>query len=220
MTLPRWMKVSLFLFIAALTLTACGTIRLDEERIAVMVALTQTSATGATEAAVVHTLEIIETPVEVLSGDPQPLTPVECEQLAAFMVNRLPIPPVQQMEVPVELEGEIGMGCQAIAIGSGEVFPDMMVVEEAMRGILGELGWTEDTSAPTCLGKGGWGPGASSSCFVQADAFCELFVHVDPADEVICPDDQPIFVCLESLDPGQVIYTVNLTCARDSRPMN
>jgi hypothetical protein len=92
----------------------------------------------------------------------------------------------------------------------------MMVVEDAMSGILEELGWTEDPTAPACLGTGGWGPGASFSCYTQADALCELFVHVDPIDDALCSNDEPIFVCFESLAPEQIVYTINLTCARDT----
>ena len=212
----NWIKAFLFLFLSGISLTACRTGPVDEESIAVKVALTQTSATGATEAAAITAPEASETSVEAFSDDIQPLTPAECEHLAAFMVNRLPVPPVKQMEVPVELGGESGIGCQAIAVGTGEVFPDMMVVEEAMRGILGEFGWIEDPSAPTCLGTGGWGPGASTTCYVQANALCEVFVHVGPDDDALCSDDEPIFVCLERLDPGQIVYTINLTCARDT----
>ncbi|MFA9403891.1 MAG: hypothetical protein ACERKY_12620 [Anaerolineales bacterium] len=210
----RWNQVLLFLFLAGLT--ACSSGPSDEESIAVMVALTQTSATGATEAVIITAPETTEVLDEVPPGDFQPLSPDECEQLAAFMVNRLPVPPVEQGEVAVEHEGVTGVGCQALAVGTGEVFPDMMVVEEAMRGILRELGWNEDPTAPTCLGIGGWGPGASTRCYVQADALCEVFVHVNPVDGALCPDDEPIFVCLERLDPGQIVYTLNLTCARDT----
>jgi hypothetical protein len=212
----RWIKVLVFLLLAGLTITACRSRLSDEDSIAVIVALTQTSAAEATEAAVITALEATEVLEESLLGDLQPLSPDECDQLAAFMVNRLPVPPVEQREVAVEHEGETGGGCQAIAVGTGDVFPDMMVVEEAMHGILGELGWNEDPTASTCLGIGGWGPGANTRCYVQADALCEVFVHVDPVDDTLCSNDEPIFVCLERLDPQQIVYTLNLTCARDT----
>ncbi len=210
----RGTKFLILILLAVLLITACGLS--DEESIAVSVALTQTAAAQATEDAVAAAPEATEAPQGIFTGDLQPLDPVECDQLAAFMVNRLPVPPVEQMEVPVEHEGKAGGSCQAIAVGTGEVFPDMMVVEDAMRGILEELGWTEDSTAPACLGTGGWGPGASSSCYTQTDALCELFVHVDPIDDALCSDDEPIFVCFESLAPEQIVYTINLTCARDT----
>jgi hypothetical protein len=210
----RWTKIMILILLAVLLITACGPS--DEESIAIIVALTQTAAAQATEDAIAAALEATEAPQVIFPGDLQPLSAAECDQLAAFMVNRLPVPPVEQMEVAVEREGETGSGCQAIAVGTGEVFPDMMVVEDAMGGILEELGWTEDSTAPACLGTGGWGPGASSRCYTQADALCELFVHVDPIDDALCSDDEPIFVCFESLAPEQIVYTINLTCARDT----
>jgi hypothetical protein len=206
----------IFLLFAALPLVACSPGPSDEAEIAVMVSLTQTAAVQETEAVVQP--EATEAPVAAFPGDLQPLDPDKCEQLAAFMVNRLPVPPVEQKKVAVQRQGKSGSGCQAIAIGTGEVFPDMMVVEEAMHGILGELGWREDPTAPICLGTGGWGPGASSRCYVQADAVCELFVHVDPIDKALCSNDEPISVCFDRLAPEQIVYTVELTCARDTSP--
>ncbi len=210
----RWTQSLILILLTALLITACGPS--DEESIAVSVALTQTAAAQATEDAGAAAPEATEAPQGIFAGDLQPLSAAECDQLAAFMVNRLPVPPVEQMEVAVKREGETGSGCQAIAVGTGEVFPDMMVVEDAMRGILEELGWTEDPTAPACLGTGGWGPGASSSCYTQADALCELFVHVDPIDDALCSNDEPITVCFNNLTPEQIVYTINLTCALDT----
>ena len=206
----------IFLLFAALPLVSCSPGPPDEEEIAIMVALTQTAAVQETEAVVKP--EATVTPEASFASDLQPLDPETCEQLAAFMVNRLPVPPVEQKQVTVERQGQAGSGCQAIAVGTGEVFPDMMVVEEAMRGILEELGWTQDPTAPACLGAGGWGPGASSSCYTQVDALCELFVHVDPVDKALCSDDEPISVCFGRLAPEQILYIVELTCARDTSP--
>lgn len=202
------------LILTALTLVACGSATPEEEDLAEMVAQTLTAAAPPTEAAG----DTEDVPQETFQDDLQPLSPEECEQLAAFMVNRLPVPPVDQQIVSVERQGEAGDGCKAITVGTGEVFPDMMVVEDAMRGILAELGWTEDPTAPSCLGTGGWGPGASSACFTQADAFCELFVHMDPDRHELCSEDEPISVCFDRLAPHQILYTIELTCARDASP--
>jgi hypothetical protein len=224
------MKASILLLSAGLMLVACSVGPSDEDRIAAMAALTLTAVAQPTE--VPEVSEQTETyvpavtepeataePEHTFPGDLQPLSPAECEQLAAFMVNRLPVfPPVEEKLVAVEHDGEVGGGCQSIGIGPGEVIPDMLVVEEAMRGILAELGWTEDPAAPECLWVGGWGPGASSSCYNQADALCEVFVHMDPADDALCSNDEPISVCFDRLEPEQILYTVELTCARDTTP--
>jgi hypothetical protein len=183
-----------------------------------MVAQTLTAAAPAMETPEISEKSATAVPTEPVTGDLQPLSPEECEQLAGFMINRMFIPPVEQQEIAVKREGEIGTGCQAIGVGNGVMFPDMTILEEAMRGIMGELGWTEDPAAPTCLGIGGWGPGASSSCFTQADGLCELFIHLDPIDETLCSDDEPITACFDRLLPEQILYTAELTCARDRSP--
>jgi hypothetical protein len=82
--------------------------------------------------------------------------------------------------------------------------------------MLVEHGWSEDLSAPACLGTGGWGPGASAFCFVRESALCEVFVHIDPVDTSLCSDDEPITVCFDGLTPEQIVYTIILTCARDT----
>ena len=206
----------LLLLLATLTLGACSpTSSLSEDEV-IATHVAQTLAAAETSQDIEETAT--DVPTEIGSGDLQPLSPDECEQLAGFMINRMFIPPVEQQEVAVEHLGETGIGCQAIGVGNGEMFTDMMILDEAMRGILGELGWTEDPTAPACLGTGGWGPGATSSCFTQADALCELFIHVDPIDKALCSNDEPINACFERLSPDQILYTAELTCARDISP--
>ena len=210
----------IILLLVTLTLGACSSTSSlsEDEEVATLVAQTLTAAPPETETSEVIEKIATDAPTETGAGDLQPLSPEECEQLAGFMINRMFIPPVEQQEIAVERQGETGIGCQAIGVGNGEMFPNMMVLEEAMHGILGELGWTEDLDSPTCLGTGGWGPGASSRCFTQADALCELFIHVDPINETLCSDDEPITACFEQLRPDQILYTAELTCARDTSP--
>jgi len=216
----RQTQFLLILSLAAFTIGACSpsSALSEEEEIATMVAQTQTAAAPGLESPESSDQLATDVPPGTVAGDLQPLSPEECEQLAGFMINRMFIPPVEQREIAVERLGETGYGCQAIGIGDGNMFPDMMVLEDAMGGILGELGWTEDRSAPACLGTGGWGPGASSSCYFQADALCELFIHVDPINKELCSDDEPITACFAQLQPDLILYTAELTCARDISP--
>jgi len=216
----RQTQYLIILLLVTLTLGACSSTSSlsEDEEVATLVAQTLTAAPPETEASEVIEKTATDAPTESGAGDLQPLSPEECEQLAGFMINRMFIPPVEQQEIAVERQGETGIGCQAIGVGNGEMFPNMMVLEEAMHGILGELGWTEDPDSPTCLGTGGWGPGASSRCFTQADALCELFIHVNPINETLCSDDEPINACFERLLPKQILYTAELTCARDISP--
>jgi len=220
MKLQKQTQYLIILLLATWALGACrSTSSLSEEdELATRVAQTLAAVTPATEDSEVIEQIAPDDAVAPVPGDLQPLSPEECEQLAGFMINRMFTPPLEQGKVVVDRQGETGSGCQAIGAGDGQMFPDMMTLEDAMRGILGELGWTEDTDAPTCLGTGGWGPGASSYCFTQADALCELFIHMDPIDKTLCSDDEPIGVCFERLAPEQILYTAELTCARDLTP--
>jgi hypothetical protein len=195
-----------------LTLPACATNATEEDSVADSVAHTLTAAASPMDESPPEATE------EFFPGDLQPLSSEECEQIAAFMVNRLFVPPVEQEIVPVQREGEAGGGCKAIGVTTGQAIPDMITLEDAMRGILAELGWTETPTAAACLGTGGWGPGANSTCFTQEDGICELFVHVDPASDDLCSGDEPITVCFERLAPEQIVYTVELTCTRDASP--
>jgi hypothetical protein len=209
----RKIKPLMLCLLAAMLLTECGPS--DEESLAMSIALTQTAAAGATEAAAAAMPEATEPPQAVIPGDLQPLDPAECGDLAAAMDQAFHVP-IEQFDVAVEREGKTGGGCQAMARGSGLDFTDMMRVEEDMRGMLVGRGWMEDLTAPACLGTGGWGPGASASCYTKADALCEVFVHIDPVDASLCSDDEPITVCFSRLAPEQIVYSIHLTCTRDT----
>jgi hypothetical protein len=199
--------------LTALLLTACGPS--DEESIATSVAQTLTSAAEATEAAAVTAPAATEDPDTAFPGDLVPLDSTDCNEFAVAMGQVLGVQ-IEQINVAVEHEGKRGGGCQAIAVGSGLDFTDMVSVEEAMRTMLLERGWLEDPTAPACLGTGGSGPGANAWCYTQADALCEVFIHIDPIEASLCSDDEPISVCFDRLTPEQIVYTTNLTCARDT----
>jgi hypothetical protein len=148
-------------------------------------------------------------------GGLQPLNADECSDLANGMVQTLAIG-VETTDVSIEnsWSGQQGTGCQLTATGNGLDFENTMVAEDSMRAILEARGWLEDTQAPMCLGHGGWGPGASTSCYVQADRVCESFVFVEPLDDGLCSGDEPINACLDRLPPEQVVFNIVLTCAQ------
>ncbi len=215
MTLQRRLRPGLILVIIIELLAACGTNEatpeFDDAAISTSVAATQAAAAAETAAA-----GVVEDMGAAVEGDLQPLDSPDCDALADALSGALAVP-VEQSEVAVEQDGKSGAGCQIIAVGSGVDFIDMPSVDAAMRSLLELRGWEEDTTAPSCLGIGGFGPGATVSCYVREAARCALFVHIDPADPALCPDDEPIAVCFSELDPVQIIYTIDLVCARDTR---
>ncbi len=149
-----------------------------------------------------------------MEDDLRPLNAGECSDLAGAMSQVLGVV-TETSETFIEnsWSEQTGTACQIIATGSGLDFEHIIMIEDNLKAVLRTWGWYEETAAPICLGKGGWGPGASTSCFTQADQICEVFVYVEPVDHDLCPDDQPISVCFDTLAPEQLIYYRMLTCA-------
>jgi hypothetical protein len=152
------------------------------------------------------------------SGGPQllPLNADECRDLADATAQTLAVN-VTSSDVAVERSWyeQQGTACQVTASGNGLNFDDIIVAHDGLRAILEARGWVEQTQAPMCLGHGGWGPGATTACFAQADKVCEAFVYVEPSDMALCSGiEGPIGVCLSQLAPEQKIYTATLTCAQ------
>ena len=145
----------------------------------------------------------------------QPLSADACNDLANATAQTLAVD-VATTDVFIlsSWSEQQGTGCQVTAAGNGLNFENIMVVQDGLTAILTTRGWVEQTQAPMCLGQGGWGPGASTSCFTQADGICEAFVYVEPSEDTLCSGDEPISVCLDRLAPEQVIYNVSLTCAQ------
>ncbi len=214
MNLFRQSNIFVLILITASLLTACGTdeatLEFDEDAISTSVAETQAAAAAETAAA-----GDVEDTGAAVEGDLQPLDAAECDALADALAGTLAVS-VAQANVAVDFEGKSGGGCQATAVGTGVDFADMPSVEAAMRGLLEVRGWAEYQSVEACLGIGGWGPGADVTCYSRANNYCAVFVHIDPADPALCSNDEPISVCFSELDPEQIVYSIDLTCAEDT----
>lgn len=193
----------IMLLLASFPLVACGSDEaMDEDVISISDAESQAAAEDAGQQA------------DTFPGDLQPLDPEGCDELAAALEGAFHLP-VSRSNIAVEHEGKSGGGCQATTQGTGLDFTDMFSIEGAMRTELAFLGWADDPAADFCLGVGGWGPGANLTCFTQDAGRCALFVYMDPVDEALCSNDEPIGVCFENLTPEQIVYTVELTCTWD-----
>jgi hypothetical protein len=160
----------------------------------------------------------------VLAGTPGGLGPLSadaCSDLANGMAEALAVQ-VATTEVMIEMSWseQQGSGCQMTAVGDGSNFDSIFTAQDGVKGVLAARGWVEEMQAPMCLGTGGWGPGATSACFTQADGICEAFVYVELLDPELCSGDEPIGACLDRLPPEQLIYQVSLTCAQGYRPMD
>jgi putative hemolysin len=116
---------------------------------------------------------------------------------------------VTTAQVPFQdyISGEIGVGWQATATGTGLDFESYMVVAEALRGALESYGWQED------IQYAGGGPTGILTGYRQANTLCLLLAGWEPSEDADCPSDRPISAC--ELAPEQKLYTITLTCAQD-----
>jgi hypothetical protein len=72
-------------------------------------------------------------------------------------------------------------------------------------------GWYEDVRYT------GGGPGGIVTGFGQpGGTLCLTVIASEPAEDELCPDDQPIFACWENLMPEQKRYETVLNCAQDT----
>jgi putative hemolysin len=112
-------------------------------------------------------------------------------------------------QVPFQnyISGEIGIGWQATATGTGLDFESYMVVAEALRGALESRGWQED------IQYAGGGPTGILTGYRQANALCLSVAGWEPSEDADCPSEEPISAC--ELAPEQQLYTITLTCAQD-----
>ena len=208
-----------FILISMLTLplTACelsasSDIDIDTE-IAMAVALTQTAAAMGIET------EPSENPEPAApEGDFQPLNTDECQALMEAMSQTLGVS-VETTQVQVERRqlGQNGAACQlTAAFDGGHINGDMNIIN-MLNAVLKARGWVGDAMDALqgeCLGAGGWGPGAFTTCFVQDDKMCQPFVYLQPIDNEVCntvSQDRP---CFEQLAPEQKLYTAQITCSQ------
>jgi tetratricopeptide (TPR) repeat protein len=141
--------------------------------------------------------------------DWQPLSPDACHNLANAMAQALGVD-VATAEAPFQdhVSGKAGIGCQAIATGTGLDFESFMAVADRLREMLRYQRWREDfmyaADGPTGTGAG----------FQRAGELCLLTVGWEPSQDADCPQDQPISAC--QLAPEQQLYTIELNCAQDA----
>ena len=207
--------LSILLILVLLT-SACTGMKTDEtsqqqeqeKAVAVIVALTQTAIVQEKE------VEVVETPIP---DDPDSgLSPLvdNCENFKMMIEPELKLMVSNQI-VPVEhsWSDETGTACQLTALANGNDFTDILEPSDQLKQLLVNNAWIETMESP-CLGYGGSGPGADSSCFINQQETCELLVSLSPVDRTLCPEDKPIDACLDLLSPEQKIFTIQLTCAQ------
>ena len=135
------------------------------------------------------------------------MDPAACGDLANAMAGALGVAATTG-EAPFEdrVGGQAGTGCQIMTTGTGLNFENIVVVENALVGVLQTRGWEEDVQ------YAGGGPGAVVTGYRQGDVLCLVLAYWEPSEDANCPSDQPAFTC--ELAPEQQLYTITLNCAQ------
>jgi hypothetical protein len=97
-----------------------------------------------------------------------------------------------------EVGGVAGDGRRVLVFGTAAELPSFVEIEQTLRGILEEDGWTEDTQLAAD------GPTGTMSVWRKGDDTAILGAGVSPQDPSACPADQVIGECLESLEPSEI----------------
>jgi hypothetical protein len=148
-------------------------------------------------------LNIIRPDLTGTAYSPLPLE--ECERLRAEVEEVLGAPVLlSQLPAPFRALGDDqdGFSCRLHSGGTGEDFSNFVEVAAALTAWFEGQGWTQDmqyvADSPTATILG----------LRRGDDLAVVQVGWEPAPGVECPEDQPISVCAEELEPAQMVYTV------------
>ena len=106
-----------------------------------------------------------------------------------------------------EVGGVAGDGRRVLVFGTAAELPSFVEIEQTLRGILEEDGWTEDTQLAAD------GPTGTLSVWNKGEDTAVLGAGVSPQDPSACPVDQIIGECLESLEPTEINVQGSITVA-------
>jgi len=92
----------------------------------------------------------------------------------------------------------VGDGRRVLVFGSAADLPTFVEVQQTLRGILEDDGWTED------IAYAADGPTGTLSVWTKGDDTAVVSAGVAPRDPSACPPDQVISACLSELDPADL----------------
>ncbi|GAP12704.1 hypothetical protein LARV_00440 [Longilinea arvoryzae] len=137
----------------------------------------------------------------------EPVSAEVCRMLQETAAQALAVDFSLEEAAPFEdtLAGEGGQGCRLMAAGDGTRFSDLQSIMETLTGSVG-AGWNEQ------LDYQADGPTGTAKALTRDMALMLLAVNWAPAEDVVCPADQPISAC--NLTPDQKVYTVEIDVAQ------
>ncbi|MCP4539008.1 MAG: hypothetical protein GY832_17875 [Chloroflexi bacterium] len=154
--------------------------------------------------------ECREAAIAAMQGDFLPLNPETCTNLSGVLSQNLGFPG-EMLKAPFDdyFNQKTGTGCQTIITFSSQYAESLIGVESAAKAALESLEWQED------IQYAGGGAGGMLFGYRKENGLCILVVSIEPADNELCSQDEPLVVCMDRLTPEQKRYTVDLNCAQD-----
>jgi hypothetical protein len=103
-----------------------------------------------------------------------------------------------------------GTACQIAFSATGKDMADFTGLSKPAEDTLTREHWTDMPD------YGAGGAGGYQTAYNRGNVLCFMFVEAEPADPALCPSDQPIATCWETLKPEQKIFNLTLNCAQPS----
>ncbi len=225
---------SINIFISALLLTisisACQISASSEAdielEIATIVALTLTASPSEIDPTVADstvTSAPAATPEPTTTvSEIQPLDNEQCKVLQESMSQKLGVDvEISQVQITRPQAQDRGSACQLSAAFDGQRLSGSITIADMLGAMLKDHGWNGAVFGELqgeCLGAGGWGPGAVTSCFTLQDKICQPSVTLQSINDQVCESLSPDQSCLEQLNPDQKLYRAQITCSQGLEP--
>ncbi len=95
----------------------------------------------------------------------------------------------------------VAQGCRVMVVGDADELPPFVEVAQALRTAMEAYGWVEDTQYQAD------GPTGTQTVYQKGEEMALVAAGVAPKDPSVCPSDQIIGECLDSLEPDEIQVT-------------
>jgi hypothetical protein len=135
-----------------------------------------------------------------------------CDELNALLSTSIGRQGSITASVPFEdyVNSGKGSACQIAFSAMGKDMEDFTGLSKPAEDTLTQEHWT---NLPEYAAGGASG---SQTAYNRGNVLCFMLVEAKPADPALCPSDQPLAVCFETLKPEQKIFNLMLSCAQPS----
>jgi hypothetical protein len=103
-----------------------------------------------------------------------------------------------------------GTACQIAFSATGKDMENFTGLTKPAEDTLTREHWTNMPD------YGAGGAGGYQTAYNRGNVLCFMLVEAKPVDPALCPSDQPIATCWETLKPEQKVFNLTLNCAQPS----